>query len=132
MPAQVRAAHCYAWRIFLAPQYLQMIQLSPSDAGSKFGFGHDDGFDFCLAKARFVVIGFEECARATARHLSSCKIEGAQCGFLAKRFLGVDHPLDLAQRREKGGEGSRLGECGVVAEEGETSGLMGSEELAQE
>jgi hypothetical protein len=50
----------------------------------------------------------------------------------AERFLGVDHPLDLAQRREKGGEGSRLGECGVVAEEGETSGLMGSEELAQE
>ena len=40
--------------------------------------------------------------------------------------------LDLAQRREKGGEGSRLGECGVVAEEGETSGPMGSEELAQE
>jgi hypothetical protein len=88
MPAQVRAAHCYAWRIFLAPQYLQMIQLSPSDAGSKFGFGHDDGFDFCLAKARFVVIGFEECARATARHLSSCKIEGAQCGL----WQSVDRP----------------------------------------
>jgi hypothetical protein len=37
-----------------------------------------------------------------------------------------------AQRRQEGGEGSRLGERGVVTEEGETSGLMGSEELAQE
>jgi hypothetical protein len=37
-----------------------------------------------------------------------------------------------AQRRQEGGEGSRLGERGVVTEEGETSGLMGSAELAQE
>src|SRR6266446_5609844 len=40
--------------------------------------------------------------------------------------------LDLAQRREEGSEGSRLGERGVVAEEGETSRLVGSEELAQQ
>src|SRR5712664_1356728 len=39
--------------------------------------------------------------------------------------------LGLAQRREEGGEGSRLGEGGVVAEEREAS-LVGSAELAQQ
>src|SRR6516225_1777089 len=50
----------------LAPQHLQMEQLCPSDAGSKLGLGHDDGFDFCPAKARLVVIGLEERMRAAA------------------------------------------------------------------
>jgi hypothetical protein len=50
----------------------------------------------------------------------------------AERLLGIDHPLGLAQRREEGGEGSRLGERGVVAEEREASSLVSSEELAQE
>ena len=49
-----------------------------------------------------------------------------------ERLLGVDHPLGLAQRREEGREGSRLGEHGVVAEEREASSLVSSEELAQE
>jgi len=40
--------------------------------------------------------------------------------------------LGLVQRREEGGECSRLGERGVVAEEREASSLVGSEELAQE
>jgi hypothetical protein len=35
-------------------------------------------------------------------------------------------------RREEGGEGSGLGERGVVAEERKASSLVGSEELAQE
>ena len=39
--------------------------------------------------------------------------------------------LGLAQRREEGSEGSRLGERGVAAEEREASSLVGSEELAQ-
>src|SRR5207244_5639223 len=38
----------------------------------------------------------------------------------------------LAQRREEGSECSRLGERGVVAEEREASGLVGSAELAEE
>src|SRR5260370_42383623 len=50
----------------------------------------------------------------------------------AERLLGIDHPLDLAQRCEEGSEGSRLGEGGAVAEEREASSLVGSEELAQE
>jgi hypothetical protein len=33
-----------------------------------------------------------------------------------ERLLGIDRPLDLAQRREEAAEGSRLGERGVVAE----------------
>src|SRR5258708_35010290 len=50
----------------------------------------------------------------------------------AERLLGVDHPLGLAQRREEGSKGSRLGERGVASEERETSSLAGSAELAQE
>jgi hypothetical protein len=48
------------------------------------------------------------------------------------KALIVNHPLDLAQRREKGGEGSRHGERGVVAEEREASSLVSTAELAQE
>src|SRR5260370_7421063 len=40
--------------------------------------------------------------------------------------------LGLAQRREEGSEGSRLGERGVVAEEREASGLVGSAERAED
>jgi len=40
--------------------------------------------------------------------------------------------LRLAQRRQEGGEGSRLGERGVVAEECKACSLVGSEELAEE
>src|SRR2546421_9357057 len=40
--------------------------------------------------------------------------------------------LSLVHRREEGGEGSGLGERGVVAEERKASSLVGSEELAQE
>src|SRR5215469_12218702 len=58
---------------------------------------------------------------------------------LALSFRAIYRPavsggyaLDLAQRREKGGEGSRLSERGVVAEEHEVSSLVSSEELAEE
>ena len=40
--------------------------------------------------------------------------------------------LGLAQRREEGGEGSCLGECGVVAEEGEPAGGMKFKQPRQE
>ena len=40
--------------------------------------------------------------------------------------------LGLAQRREEGGECSRLGERGAVAKERQASSLVSSEELAQE
>jgi len=40
--------------------------------------------------------------------------------------------LGLAQRREEDGQGSRLCERGVVAEEREGCGLVGGEELVQE
>ena len=49
-----------------------------------------------------------------------------------KRALGIDHPLGLAQRRQEGSEGSRLGERGAVAEEREASGLVGSAERVEE
>ena len=42
------------------------------------------------------------------------------------------HPLGLAERREGDGECCRLGGHGVVAEEREVSGLVGSAELVQE
>ena len=54
----------YAWGIFLTPQHLKMVHLCPGKAGSKLVAGQDDGLDLCLAQARFVVIGFEERARA--------------------------------------------------------------------
>src|SRR6516165_7663480 len=65
-----------------------MVQLTPSEAGAKLVARHDDGLDLRLAKARLVVIGLQECARATARHLSSCEIEKAQCGS----WSSVDRP----------------------------------------
>src|SRR6516165_1410812 len=58
-----------------------MVQLTPSEAGAKLVARHDDGLDLRLAKARLVMIGLEERARATARHLSSCEIESARCGL---------------------------------------------------
>src|SRR6516165_6239361 len=64
------------------------MQLRASEAGTKPTARHDDGFDLCLAKARLVMIGLEERARATARHLPSCKIEKPQCGLP----LSVDRP----------------------------------------
>ena len=50
----------------------------------------------------------------------------------AERPLGIDHPLDLAQRCQKGREGSGVGEVGVVAEKLEAAGLVGGAELGQE
>jgi hypothetical protein len=78
--------------ILLAPQYLQMVQLCPSKAGFELAAGHNDRFDLRLAQTRFVVIGLEECTRAAARHLSSCRIEGAQMRLEAKRKAAVKSP----------------------------------------
>ena len=50
----------------------------------------------------------------------------------AKRLLCIDHPFDLAQRREKSSEYGSAGECGVVAEELEAVGLVGCREHLQE
>jgi hypothetical protein len=63
----------YALGLFLTPQYVQMVQLRPGEARSKLVARQDDGFDLCLAQARLVMIGLEEGAPATARHLSSCR-----------------------------------------------------------
>src|SRR6516165_4272395 len=71
----------YVWGSFLTPQHLQMVQLRPGEAGSKLLLRYDDGVDLCLTKARLVVIGLQERTRAAARHLSSCKVKGAQCGL---------------------------------------------------
>src|SRR5262250_2558296 len=43
----------------------------------------------------------------------------------AKRSLGIDDPLDLAQCGEEGLEGCRLGEGGLVGEELQSPGLVG-------
>src|SRR5436309_15084646 len=42
----------------------------------------------------------------------------------AEWFLGIDHPLGLAQWREEGGECRSVGEWGVLAEEGATACCM--------
>ena len=46
--------------------------------------------------------------------------------------LGVDDPLDLAQRRQIRGEGMALGERRVIAEEVEAAGIVRGRELLQE
>ena len=96
--------------ILLAPQYLQMVQLCPSKAGFELAAGHNDRFDLRLAQTRFVVIGLEECTRAAARHLSSCRIEGAQMRLEAKRksalmggtmqILEISEPITIAKGRQ--------------------------------
>ena len=50
----------------------------------------------------------------------------------AERPLRVDDPLGLAERRQKGREGLRIGEIGVVAKEAQAAGLVGGDELLQE
>jgi hypothetical protein len=50
----------------------------------------------------------------------------------AERPLGIDHPIDLAQRRQKRLEGSDVIEAGVNAEKLEASGPVGGDELGQE
>ena len=70
-----------------------MVQLCPSKAGFELAAGHNDRFDLRLAQTRFVVIGLEECTRAAARHLSSCRIEGAQMRLEAKRKAAAGRGL---------------------------------------
>ena len=48
-----------------------------------------------------------------------------------ERLLRVDHPIDLAQRRQVRREGLALGEAGVIAEELELTGLMGANKLVK-
>jgi hypothetical protein len=49
-----------------------------------------------------------------------------------ERLLGLDQPLGLAQRCEKGGECSGVDEAAVITEELQASSLVGCAELAQE
>src|SRR6516164_11764637 len=65
-----------------------MVQLRRSKAGFKLAEGEDDGFDLCLAQASLVLIRVEERMRAAARHLSSCRMKGAQCSL----WRSVDRP----------------------------------------
>ncbi len=57
---------------------------------------------------------------------------GEHCRRPGEGSLGIDDPLDLAQRRQIRGEGVALGERRVSAEEVEAAGLMGCCELLQE
>ena len=50
----------------------------------------------------------------------------------AKRPLGIDDPFDLAQCSEKGLEGCRLGEGGLVGEELQSPGLVGGVQPVEE
>ena len=43
----------------------------------------------------------------------------------AEGRLGVDHPVDAAQRRAVGGEGAGLGQGGEIAEEAQAAGGEG-------
>src|SRR6516162_4381438 len=65
-----------------------MVQLRRSEAGFKLAEGEDDGFDLCLAQASLVLIRLEERMRAAARHLSPCRMKGAQCSL----WRSVDRP----------------------------------------
>src|SRR6516162_4652369 len=65
-----------------------MVQLRRSEAGFKLAEGEDDGIDLCLAQASLVLIRLEERMRAAARHLSSCRMKGAQCSL----WRSVDRP----------------------------------------
>ena len=58
---------------------------------------------------------------------------------IAQHFLGpaegalaIDHPFAVAQRRQIGGEGLRIGQRRMIAEELQLSGLVSGDELLQE
>ena len=50
----------------------------------------------------------------------------------AERTLGIDDPLDPAQRRQIGGEGLVLSELGVIAEELQPAGGVGGGQHLQD
>ena len=50
----------------------------------------------------------------------------------AERPFGIDHPFYAPQRREVSREGLRLGQAGMVAEEVQMSGVVGSGQLVEE
>ncbi len=51
---------------------------------------------------------------------------------LGERALSIDHPLALAQRRAPVGEGCRIGQRGVFAEELQLAAVMGLGKLLKE
>src|SRR6516165_5129064 len=87
-----------------------MVQLCPGKAGVELAARHNDGSDLRLPQTCFVVIRLEECMRAAARHLSSCRIEGAQMRLEAKRksalmggtmqILEISEPITIAKGRQ--------------------------------
>src|SRR6516165_6617088 len=88
-----------------------------------------------------VILPFERDARAvegdeTAVGNSSAVCVARQVGEdgigSAKRPLGIDHPLDLAQCGEACVEGCRLGEGGLVGKELQPPGLVGGVQAFQE
>jgi hypothetical protein len=50
-----------------------------------------------------------------------------------ERLLGIDHPLGLAQRRQEGGKGRRVGERSVIAVERQlVGGVCGDQHLQEQ
>jgi hypothetical protein len=67
---------------------------------------------------------------------SEASIEAYAASIAAKGAtegsLGINDPLGLAQRRKMSCKGPRISQLGVIAEEAETAGLVGSDELREE
>src|SRR6516162_8468641 len=88
-----------------------------------------------------VILPFERDARAVEGDETAVGNSSAVCvagkvgehsAGSAKRPLGIDHPLDLAQCGEACLEGCRLGQGGVVGKELQPPGLVGCGQSFQE
>jgi hypothetical protein len=71
-------------------------------------------------------------AVGVARQRGQHRLGSAALRRELRRALAVDDPFGLAQRRQIGSEGMALGEVGMIAEELQAAGVVGSDQLCQE
>src|SRR6202162_703866 len=100
----------------------------------RHGFPAARTFDAIVlpAERHATVIGGDEPAIGDGDAMGIARQVGEYGLWSAERPLGIDHPINLAQRRQIRLEGSDVIEAGVDAEEFETSGPVGGDELGQE
>jgi len=116
--------------------YVTLMLTAPDELVRRQGHGFPaaGAFDAIVlpAERHATVIGGEEPAIGDGDAVGVARQIGEHGARSAERTLGIDHPLDLAQRRQIGLEGSDVIEAGVDAEELETSVPVGGDELGQE
>jgi hypothetical protein len=78
------------------------------------------------------VVGCDQAAIGDGDPVGVARQIGEHGPGAAERPFGIDHPIDLAQRRQMRRERLRVGESGVIAEELQVAGLVCGKEPLQE